>query len=170
MDRTDASIQSKHEIFVPEKLESGTFKIVTVKDSDVPLAIASTKVQGKGTLITVTEKLDRREHYLLKSGQGNWDISPSIGALVVSTVIAAALVNNYVFTKYLGLCVFFGTSKKKDTAVGMGFTFTIVAVLSGFFFLLLYQFVLAPLKLKFLEIVVFIGIIVAMVQASDFIL
>ena len=41
---------------------------------------------------------------------------------------ARCLINNFVFTQYLGLCIFFGVSQKKDTAIGMGITFTMVMV------------------------------------------
>ncbi|MBU4119123.1 MAG: NADH-quinone reductase, partial [Proteobacteria bacterium] len=57
-------------------------------------------------------------------------VQPYIGYLL-SILISALLINNFVFTKYLGLCVFFGTSKRKDTAKGMGLTFTMVIVVSA---------------------------------------
>ena len=85
-------------------------------------------------------------------------------------LIGAMLINNYVFTKYLGLCVFFGTSKKRDTAVGMGITFTIVIVASAMMSWLLYQFVLKPFELDFLQVVVFIGMVSLSVQAVDTVL
>ena len=80
------------------------------------------------------------------------------------------LINNFVFTKYLGLCVFFGTSQKKSTAVGMGITFTIVIVFSAMLSWLLYQYILKPYRLDFLQIVVFIGLVSLTVQAVDTIL
>ncbi|OIP39180.1 MAG: hypothetical protein AUK25_11025 [Desulfobacteraceae bacterium CG2_30_51_40] len=80
------------------------------------------------------------------------------------------IINNFVFTKYLGLCVFFGTSKKKPTAIGMGITFTIVIVVSAMMSWFLYQFVLKPFRLDFLQIVVFIGLVSLSVQAVDTIL
>ncbi|OGP97745.1 MAG: hypothetical protein A2Z39_03600 [Deltaproteobacteria bacterium RBG_19FT_COMBO_46_9] len=85
-------------------------------------------------------------------------------------LIGAMLINNYVFTKYLGLCVFFGTSKKRDTAVGMGITFTIVIVASAMMSWFLYQFVLKPFELDFLQVVVFIGMVSLSVQAVDTVL
>ncbi len=87
-----------------------------------------------------------------------------------SIFIGAMLVNNFVFTKYLGLCVFFGTSRKKSTAVGMGITFTIVMVFSAMMSWFLYQFVLKPFNLSFLQVVVFIGMVSLSVQAVDTIL
>jgi electron transport complex protein RnfA len=87
-----------------------------------------------------------------------------------SILIGAMLIHNFVFTKYLGLCVFFGTSQKKSTAVGMGITFTIVIVFSAMMSWFLYQFVLKPFRLDFLQIIVFIGMVSLSVQAVDTIL
>ncbi|HDG98239.1 MAG: electron transport complex subunit RsxA [Deltaproteobacteria bacterium] len=87
-----------------------------------------------------------------------------------SIFIGAMLIHNFVFTKYLGLCVFFGTSQKKSTAVGMGITFTIVMVASAMMSWFLYQFVLKPYHLDYLQIIVFIGLVSLSVQAVDTIL
>ena len=89
---------------------------------------------------------------------------------LLSILIGAMLIKNFVFTKYLGLCVFFGTSQKKSTAIGMGITFTIVAVFSAMMSWFLYQYVLKPYRLDFLQIVVFIGLVSLSVQAVDTIL
>jgi electron transport complex protein RnfA len=87
-----------------------------------------------------------------------------------SILLGAMIIKNFVFTKYLGLCVFFGTSQKKSTAVGMGITFTIVIVASAMMSWFLYQFVLKPYRLDFLQIIVFIGLVSLSVQAVDTIL
>ena len=89
---------------------------------------------------------------------------------LLSILIGAMIIKNFVFTKYLGLCVFFGTSQKKSTAIGMGVTFTIVAVFSAMMSWFLYQYVLKPYRLDFLQIVVFIGLVSLSVQAVDTIL
>lgn len=89
---------------------------------------------------------------------------------LLSILIGAMIIKNFVFTKYLGLCVFFGTSQKKSTAIGMGITFTIVAVFSAMMSWVLYQYVLKPYRLDFLQIVVFIGLVSLSVQAVDTIL
>lgn len=96
-------------------------------------------------------------------------VKPYLGYLF-SILISALLINNFVFTKYLGLCVFFGTSKRKDTAKGMGLTFTIVMVVSAIMSWFFYQFILKPFDLNFLQIVVFIGLVSLTVQAVDTIL
>jgi len=94
---------------------------------------------------------------------------PYLGYLL-SILVSALLINNFVFTKYLGLCVFFGTSKRRDTAKGMGVTFTIVMVVSALMSWFFYQFVMKPHGLDFLQIVVFIGLVSLTVQAVDTIL
>lgn len=94
---------------------------------------------------------------------------PYLGELF-AILVGALLIENFVFTKYLGLCVFFGTSQRKTTAVGMGVTFTLVIVFSAMMAWFLYQFVLKPYHLDFLQIVVFIGLVSLSVQAVDTIL
>ncbi|WP_444548505.1 electron transport complex protein RnfA [Candidatus Magnetomonas plexicatena] len=81
--------------------------------------------------------------------------------------IAAALINNFVFTRFLGLCIFFGVTKKVETAVGMSITFTSVMMVSAALGWLVFNYVMVPLDLTFLKIVIFIGIIASFVQASD---
>jgi electron transport complex protein RnfA len=82
-------------------------------------------------------------------------------------VVGASLINNFVFTRFLGLCIFFGVSKKMGTAVGMSITFTTVMMISAALSWAVYKYVLIPFDLAFLKIVVFIGIIAGLVQASD---
>ena len=94
---------------------------------------------------------------------------PYFGYLL-SILIASLLINNFVFTKYLGLCVFFGTSKRKSTAKGMGVVFTLVMVATGVMAWFFYQYILKPYNLTFLQIVVFIGLTSLTVQAIDTIL
>ncbi len=82
-------------------------------------------------------------------------------------VIAASLINNFVFTRFLGLCIFFGVSKKMETAVGMSITFIAVMVISAAFSWLIFTHVMVPFDITFLKIVIFIGVVAALVQASD---
>jgi len=81
--------------------------------------------------------------------------------------IASAIINNFVFSRYLGLCIFFGVSKKIDTAVGMSMTFTAVMVISAALSWLVYNLIMLPLSLGFLKIVLFIGIVAGFVQGAD---
>jgi electron transport complex protein RnfA len=68
---------------------------------------------------------------------------------------------------FLGLCIFFGVSKKMDTAVGMSITFTLVMVVSAALSWVVYTFIMVPLELTFLKIIIFIGIVAAFVQSAD---
>jgi len=81
--------------------------------------------------------------------------------------IASALINNFVFSRYLGLCIFFGVTKKMETAIGMSFTFTAVMLISAALNWVIYNYVMIPYHLGFLKIVIFIGTIAAFVQAAD---
>jgi electron transport complex protein RnfA len=82
-------------------------------------------------------------------------------------VVSSALINNFVFTMFLGLCIFFGVSKKMETAVGMSITFTAVMVVSAALSWVVYTFIMIPLDLTFLKIIIFIGIVAAFVQSAD---
>lgn len=89
-------------------------------------------------------------------------------------VVAASLINNFVFTRFLGLCIFFGVSKKMETAVGMSITFTAVMVISAALSWVVFTFLMRENglypgypDLTFLKIIVFIGIIAAFVQSAD---
>ena len=79
-------------------------------------------------------------------------------------IIGSALVNNVVLSQFLGLCPFFGVSKKIDTAAGMGGAIVFVITLSSFVTSLIYQFILVPTGLDDLQTIVFILVIAALVQ------
>ena len=78
--------------------------------------------------------------------------------------IGSALVNNVVLSQFLGLCPFLGVSKKINTAAGMGtaviFVITLASAVTG----AIYQFILVPLDVTYLQTIVFILIIAALVQ------
>ncbi|MCK5505774.1 MAG: electron transport complex subunit RsxA [Thermodesulfovibrionia bacterium] len=82
-------------------------------------------------------------------------------------VVAASLINNFVFTRFLGLCIFFGVTRKMETAVGMSITFTAVMVISAALSWLVFEHIMVPLEITFLQIIVFIGIVAAFVQSAD---
>ena len=86
---------------------------------------------------------------------------------VLTIFIASALINNFVFSRYLGLCIFFGVTKRMETAVGMSFTFTMVMLIAAVLNWLIYTYVMVPFHLGFLKIVIFIGTVAAFVQAAD---
>jgi len=103
-------------------------------------------------------------------GAVNLTVRKSYAGYLLQILIGAMIIQNFVFSKYLGLCVFFGTSRKKSTAVGMGITFTIVIVFASLMSWALYQFVLKPFHLNYLQIVVFIGLVSLTVQGVDTVL
>ena len=78
--------------------------------------------------------------------------------------IGAALINNYVLTQFLGMCPFFGVSKKIDTAVGMGLSVIFVMTLAAAITHVFFNQVLVPLGIEFLQTIVFILIIASIVQ------
>lgn len=78
--------------------------------------------------------------------------------------IGAAVVNNVVLSQFLGLCPFFGVSKKIETAAGMGGAVIFVITLSSFVTSLIYQFILTPLNMSYMQTIVFILVIAALVQ------
>ena len=86
---------------------------------------------------------------------------------VLTIFIASALINNFVFSRYLGLCIFFGVTKRMETAVGMSFTFTAVMLIQAVLNWIIYTYVMVPYHLGFLKIVIFIGTVAAFVQAAD---
>src|SRR4030065_384261 len=82
-------------------------------------------------------------------------------------IVAASLINNFVFTRFLGLCIFFGVSRRMETAVGMSITFTTVMVISAALSWVVFEKVMIPLEITFLKIIIFIGIVAAFVQSAD---
>ena len=84
--------------------------------------------------------------------------------------VGSALVNNVVLSQFLGLCPFLGVSKKMETAAGMGAAVIFVITLSSFITSLIYQFILVPADLVYLQTIVFILVIAALVQLVEMIL
>lgn len=79
-------------------------------------------------------------------------------------LIASSLVNNVVLSQFLGLCPFLGVSKKTNTATGMGvaviFVITLASAVAG----AIYKYILIPLDITYLQTIVFILVIAALVQ------
>ena len=84
--------------------------------------------------------------------------------------IGSALVNNVVLSQFLGLCPFLGVSKKVDTSLGMGAAVIFVIVLASIVTNLIYTFVLVPTGLTYLQTIVFILVIAALVQFVEMVL
>lgn len=147
-------------------------------DPDIRLEVASAALaaDGRSVALAFKDKLNTAmTHVVVARGlagieKTTFTVSKSYLGYLFGILISALLINNFVFTKYLGLCVFFGTSKKKSTAKGMGVVFTLVMVVSALMSWVFYNFILIPFNLNFLQIVVFIGLVSLTVQAIDTIL
>lgn len=92
-----------------------------------------------------------------------------MGELLI-IAIGAALVNNVVLSQFLGLCPFLGVSKRIKTASGMGAAVVFVITLSAFLASLIYNYILVPLGVAFLQTIVFILVIAALVQFVEMVL
>lgn len=88
----------------------------------------------------------------------------------VTILVAGILTDNFVLSQFLGICPFLGVSKKLDTAVGMSLAVTFVMVLATLVTYPLYSFLLVPLGLDYLQTIVFILTIAALVQLVEVIM
>ena len=86
---------------------------------------------------------------------------------LVAIFLAAILTENYVLNKFLGICPFLGVSKKLDTAFGMSCAVTVVIVISTAVTWPLYTYLLVPNDLGYLQTIVFILVIAALVQLLE---
>ncbi|MBU4311032.1 electron transport complex subunit RsxA [bacterium] len=84
--------------------------------------------------------------------------------------LSALLVNNFVLTRFLGICPFLGVSRKVETALGMGMAVIFVMTLASLVTNLVYNLVLIPLNLLFLHIITFILVIASLVQLVEIVL
>ena len=78
--------------------------------------------------------------------------------------VGSALVNNVVLSQFLGICPFLGVSKKIETAGGMGGAVIFVITIASLVTSLIYKFILLPLDVSYLQTIVFILVIAALVQ------
>jgi electron transport complex protein RnfA len=155
------------------RTDAANFRFTEAAAPDVPIPVREVQVGPEDRLsLRMAQPLDPEGAYRLEVREPPLAraVRPPRWALLLTAILSAALINNFVFTRYLGLCIFFGVSKKRDTAVGMGATFTFVMVTTGMLSWLLFQFVMKPLQLRFLQVLVFIGVVAFLVQALDTIL
>ncbi|MDU6523515.1 MAG: Rnf-Nqr domain containing protein, partial [Enterococcus sp.] len=82
----------------------------------------------------------------------------------VTILVAGILTDNFVLSQFLGICPFLGVSKKLDTAVGMSLAVTFVMVLATLVTYPIYSALLIPMGLDYLQTIVFILTIAALVQ------
>ena len=158
------------------------FDVYEKSDPDIKIAVDSVTLDPRRISATLRfkEPLNLAAEYVVDAkditsdgkviGARQFTIKKSETQVLFGLLLGAMLISNFVFTKYLGLCIFFGVSQKKDTAIGMGITFTTVMILSAIMCWALLTFVLLPYNLSFLRIIVFIGTVAIFVQAVDTIL
>ena len=89
---------------------------------------------------------------------------------LILILMAGVLVNNYVLQQFLGICPFLGVSKKFDQASGMGIAVTFVMLCATAATWPIYTYALVPLKLEYLQTIVFILVIAALVQFVEIVL
>ncbi len=85
----------------------------------------------------------------------------------IMIIVSAVFINNFVVVQFLGICPFLGVSKDVKSAFGMGMAVTFVMTLTCLITYPIYVYVLVPLKIEYLEIIVFIFIIASIVQMIE---
>ena len=83
---------------------------------------------------------------------------------IVSIALGAILIQNFIFSQFMGICPFMGVSKKMDTALGMGIAVTFVMGIASVFCWLVNRYLLLPLNLGYMQTVAYILVIAALVQ------
>ena len=78
--------------------------------------------------------------------------------------VGAAFINNVVLSQFLGICAFVGVSKKTETAAGMGAAVVFVITISSLIAGVIYKYILTPFDVTYLQTIVFILVIAALVQ------
>jgi electron transport complex protein RnfA len=91
-------------------------------------------------------------------------------SVILSIIISMVFINNFVLSKFLGLCPFLGVSRNIKPAVSMGLAVIFVMTLSGFITWLVYRFILLPLNLVYLRTIVFILVIASFVQFVEMVI
>lgn len=85
-------------------------------------------------------------------------------------LVSSILVNNFVLSRFLGICPFLGVSRQVETAFGMGMAVTFVMTLAGIITYLVQKLILVPMNIEYLQIVAFILVIASLVQFVEIVL
>jgi len=91
-------------------------------------------------------------------------------ASLITILISSIFVNNFVMSRFMGICPFLGVSKKLDSAVGMGLAVTFVMTVASAFSYLVYTLVLVPLHKEYLYTIAFILVIASLVQFVEMVI
>jgi Na+-translocating ferredoxin:NAD+ oxidoreductase subunit A len=86
---------------------------------------------------------------------------------LLSVFIGMALVNNFILSRFLGLCPFFGVSKKLGNALSMGIAVTLVMFLASVVTWFIYHYILAPFNIEYMKIIIYIVVIASLVQIVE---
>ena len=89
---------------------------------------------------------------------------------LITILITAIFLENFVLNQKLGICPFIGVSNKMDSAIGMGLAVTFVMLLAGVSTWCVNQYLLIPLKLEYLQTIAFILIIASLVQFIEIVI
>jgi electron transport complex protein RnfA len=89
---------------------------------------------------------------------------------ILTIFIAMVIVNNMVLAKFLGLCPFFGVSKKLSNAFSMGIAVTLVMLIASVSTSVIYNYILVPYEVQFMNIVIYILVIASLVQIVELII
>jgi electron transport complex protein RnfA len=84
--------------------------------------------------------------------------------------ISASIVNNFVLSRFLGICPFIGVSKKLDTSIGMSLAVIFVMAVAGIVTWIIQYTILNPLNLSYLQTIIFILVIAALVQFVEMVI
>jgi len=89
---------------------------------------------------------------------------------LVTIFIVAAIINNIVLSKFLGLCPFFGVSKKISNAFSMGLAVTLVMLIASVSTSVIYNYILVPYNAEFMKILIYILVIASLVQIVELVI
>lgn len=85
-------------------------------------------------------------------------------------LLSSIFVNNFVLSKFLGICSFLGVSKKKESAVGMGLAVIFVMTLASIMAYIVYNFILVPFHIEYMSTLAFVLVIAALVQFVEMVI
>jgi electron transport complex protein RnfA len=88
----------------------------------------------------------------------------------VGIIITFVLIENFILTQFLGLCPFIGVSRKLDSAVGMGFAVIFVMSMASVTTWTIYNLILIPLNMRYLQTITFILVIATLVQLVEMVI
>jgi Na+-translocating ferredoxin:NAD+ oxidoreductase subunit A len=89
---------------------------------------------------------------------------------IFAIFLSGLLINNFVMSRFLGICSFLGVSKKVETATGMGLAVTFVMALASTMSYIVYKLILVPLHIEYLYTLAFILVIAALVQFVEMVI